>query len=947
MKKLKRVLSLILCILLALPVFSLAAGALRPYVTVPADAASPGYAGKKFTGGYEPYSLKFKDVPATSWYFESVNFMFNEKVIYGTSETSFSPSAVLNRAMAAALIARLTGEDISGYENTFRDVPEGAYYRDSVAYLASIGVVSGMGNSLFSPLSAGSREQFAAILYRYAAYSGIDVSARADLSAFKDNNKISAWAKDSLSWAVAAGLISGTSKDVLDPRGSVTRAQAVAILYRYTEKFILEYAGEIEVSKAFSDNMIIQREEKITVWGNVTDKEYNEGSFAPGQYVKADLGGKAAGYGQVGEDGRYEIVLDRTLPASDKPLTLTVKAGANEVKFDNILVGDVYMIIGQSNVYYSTNHYLVTFPDKVKAQAWDKYFTNIKDYDNSVRLFRNSSEDYKYYGDKVAFGGEHLKVNGSSAQFKGNEAVIQERGWQKPSDAARDYDSTYYNYRETGKAPGSAAEIFSALGYYTACELSKKSGVPTGMIEIDASGYSIAAFMPGELLEGYDYVGTSVHGAEDVYVDDATGMASRYAYNQQIHPIRKFSIAGIIWYQGESDCTNTEAVRGKDSYFFAKRLTDLINYFKNNFGNSDFGTFFMEYPAVCDLDPTFYMDFGVSRAELQRAAYNLDNALVVPSSDLNTEINSPFDSVHTYCKPAMAQRLSDVISATVYGKGKLENSVGPMIENIEYSGDCVTLTFDTDVKFDGEYAGGFYLLYTGSYSGGYSRCGSAHAYYPRNFVEVTDKNKVEIINGNQIKITGSQTILGVGYHIVAERYFPANVNLCNTLGIPALSFIDMSMYSVRDTVDESVYRSYLTDEEYSLPGDLPYYLLQIAINRDKAENGELVTGYENDVAKLISCLKTMIDVEGVDLDRDSVEALRQKFIVDYLSAVASVKAAGISTNDLEALHDKWRAEIYQISVYEGEENWIGKDDGWKKPVPIGDSGDEDEGDENP
>ena len=107
------------------------------------------------------------------------------------------------------------------------------YYSAAVSWAAGEGIVTGSGSGNFNPTGKLTREQLAVVLYRYAQYEGRDVSRRADLGAYKDGAKVSSWAKDAMSWAVAEGLITGSNQKNLTPGGSTNRAQLAAILMRY------------------------------------------------------------------------------------------------------------------------------------------------------------------------------------------------------------------------------------------------------------------------------------------------------------------------------------------------------------------------------------------------------------------------------------------------------------------------------------------------------------------------------------------------------------------------------------------------------------------------------------------------------------------------------------------------------------------------------------------
>ena len=147
----------------------------------------------------------------------------------------------MTRGMLVTVLWRLDGETAPKTATTFTDVDANAYYADAVAWAAESGVVNGIGGSRFDPEGNVTREQIAAILFRYASLKGVDTAARADLTAFPDAEKTSAYAHDALSWAVAAELVKGTKEGstiYLDPQGSATRAQVAAILSRYAQNIV-------------------------------------------------------------------------------------------------------------------------------------------------------------------------------------------------------------------------------------------------------------------------------------------------------------------------------------------------------------------------------------------------------------------------------------------------------------------------------------------------------------------------------------------------------------------------------------------------------------------------------------------------------------------------------------------------------------------------------------
>ena len=151
----------------------------------------------------------------------------------GTSATTFSPEKTLTRAEMVTVLHRMAGTPEVEAENPFRDVAPDRWYTDAITWAAANGIVQGKTADRFDPNAPVTREQIASILYRYATYLGMDVSARSELSGYGDAGKISNYAKEAMSWAVATGLIRGITGTVLSPGGSATRAQAATLAIRF------------------------------------------------------------------------------------------------------------------------------------------------------------------------------------------------------------------------------------------------------------------------------------------------------------------------------------------------------------------------------------------------------------------------------------------------------------------------------------------------------------------------------------------------------------------------------------------------------------------------------------------------------------------------------------------------------------------------------------------
>ena len=194
----------------------------------------------------------FSDVKTSAWYHEDVQYVSENGLMKGTGENLFSPDATTTRGMIVTILYRLEGEPSPTGVCSFQDVASGKYYEKAITWAAENGIVSGFSADTFGPDQNITREQMAAILYRYATYKKYDVSTAGDLSKFPDADKVSSYAVDAMKWANAAGLINGSNDGKLYPAGNATRAQVAAILTRFckniaaqcTVTFQLNYGSE-------------------------------------------------------------------------------------------------------------------------------------------------------------------------------------------------------------------------------------------------------------------------------------------------------------------------------------------------------------------------------------------------------------------------------------------------------------------------------------------------------------------------------------------------------------------------------------------------------------------------------------------------------------------------------------------------------------------------------
>ena len=187
-----------------------------------------------------PEPLPFDDVDDGDWFADAVRFVYENGMMNGTGDTTFAPDATTSRSMIVTILYRLEGEPVVDDAMDFSDVAGDAWYTDAVRWAAGEGIVGGYGNGLFGSDDAVTREQLAAILYRYAVYKGYDVSIGEDtnLLSYDDFEDLSEYAIPAMQWACGAGIVNGTSESTLTPQGEAERAQVAAMLMRFCEQYV-------------------------------------------------------------------------------------------------------------------------------------------------------------------------------------------------------------------------------------------------------------------------------------------------------------------------------------------------------------------------------------------------------------------------------------------------------------------------------------------------------------------------------------------------------------------------------------------------------------------------------------------------------------------------------------------------------------------------------------
>lgn len=490
-----------------------------------------------------------------------------------------------------------------------------------------------------------------------------------------------------------------------------------------------EYAADFSVSRVFSDNMVVQRNEHIRVWGFAPESENGKkvsGEFK-GMFAEALI-----------ENGEWCLTFGARLEADAEGAEMTIYTDEKEVVFSDVLVGDVYMVIGQSNVEASVGS---TTPDSSDA---------------IIRLNRTSSS------------------SGGSFPDKGTANVYKD----------------LVNPKQWTKATASEVSSFSAIGYYFAKEIVEKTdgNIPVGIIEIGFSGAPLGSFLPNEVAEEYNT--DMLSGTTGTYV--TTGVnANRYPgrgiYNCHMAPFERFAMAGLIWYQGESNNNLAEATKYNEVF------AALITYMRSthNLVNKDFPVFIMEFPSIYRAPAGFsgtwhFMELGIIRSHMGSIPTILKNSYVSVSNDLWAD-REYYNSLHPTCKPAQAERLAALAEAVIYNNIALEDATGPVFKSAEISEDkkTVIITFTNVGNGLSTKNGGVDVL---------GIIGLADKAFAHSTVAPAS---ARITANDQITVTFNTEIKAVAYNYRSEDYYGETINLCNASGCPASAFI--TPYEEADT----------------------------------------------------------------------------------------------------------------------------------------------------
>ncbi len=259
---------------------------------------------KTVTLYYSEQGNVFDDIFPGEWYTEAVDTAVSQGLMVGTSQYHFSPSQSVTRAQIVTVLFRLSGDEVPSDASKFADVPPDEWYTDAVIWAEENAIVAGYDDGLFHPNTDITREQTAAILLRYADYYGYNTAGRSSLSSFSDGNKTSSYANDAMSWAVNKGIFSGSTNNMLMPKGTLTRAQMASVITRFCD-----YSADWERVRLTDRELLAISSDVITL---IANREYS----ALAEYIHPD-GLTFVPYSMAGEENRT-VAKDELLSAAEK-----------------------------------------------------------------------------------------------------------------------------------------------------------------------------------------------------------------------------------------------------------------------------------------------------------------------------------------------------------------------------------------------------------------------------------------------------------------------------------------------------------------------------------------------------------------------------------------------------------------------------------------------------
>jgi len=204
---------------------------------------------------------RFTDVEEGSWYAEAVQYVYENGLMNGTSATAFSPDGTATRAMMVTILYRLDGSPAVSGSMPFADVPAGSYYEQAALWASQNKIVTGTSATTFAPSQPVTREQMVTFLYRYAGHCGFGQENSVSLADYTDAGQVSTWAQDALKWSVAEGIVGGVTATLLAPARTTTRSQLATVLMRFCRTWEAEQAFRAKNADDFVGDEVILLEE--------------------------------------------------------------------------------------------------------------------------------------------------------------------------------------------------------------------------------------------------------------------------------------------------------------------------------------------------------------------------------------------------------------------------------------------------------------------------------------------------------------------------------------------------------------------------------------------------------------------------------------------------------------------------------------------------------------
>ena len=513
-------------------------------------------------------------------------------------------------------------------------------------------------------------------------------------------------------------------------------SEQIARLFKNGKK---TQTADFSVSRVFSDNMVLQRGELIRVWGFADAKENGKKVYGEFKGMSAEA---------TIANGEWCMTFPKALQADATPSRMKIYTDKTEVVFDGVLVGDVYMIIGQSNVEAEmSSHFNLTDPAT-------------------------------HGGGEAAIDPNSLvRLNMTTAKLSLDDVF--------PTRGSKEVCKDYLNEKQWTKTTVEDTLPFSALGYYFAKNMVDKSEnkVPVGIIEAGFSGYPLGSFLPNEVAEAlktdtYD----PVKKICTTTGRNAREGGGRFIYNRHLYPFERYAIAGMVWYQGESNGDITEAP------YYNEKFSALVDHMRSthNLVNKNFPVFVIELPSIYPMPEGYtgtdnlrwrYIEIGMIRSFMGTLPTLLENTYVCAASDLwgNKEY---CNGLHPYIKYEQAARLADIAAAVTLDKGEMSQAAGPVFNSAYMSEDKMSAVITFDNVGDGlktldgsDVVMGVVGLNAGS--------NSLDAVVPKN---------AKITGSNKITVEFDETVIGVAYNFMDGDFFGETLNLCNSNGNPAIGF---------------------------------------------------------------------------------------------------------------------------------------------------------------